>query len=222
MSDAFELEAEARDNVGKGSSRRLRRLENKVPAIVYGGGSDPVKISLDHDDLWHHLENEAFFSHIITLKVGSKPEDVLLKDLQRHPAKNRVMHVDFLRVNKNEAIVVNVPLHFINEESCVGVKMQGGRISHQATDIEVRCLPGDLPEYIEVDMQEIETGQVVHLSDVKLPEGVESVALSHGSEHDLAIANVAAPKGSSDDDESDAAAAGDDAASEGDSEESKD
>ncbi len=222
MSDAFELEAEARDNVGKGSSRRLRRLENKVPAIVYGGGSDPVKISLDHDDLWHHLENEAFFSHIITLKVDSKPEDVLLKDLQRHPAKNRVMHVDFLRVNKNEAIVVNVPLHFINEESCVGVKMQGGRISHQATDIEVRCLPGDLPEYIEVDMQEIETGQVVHLSDVKLPEGVESVALSHGSEHDLAIANVAAPKGSSDDDESDAAAAGDDAASEGDSEESKD
>ena len=222
MSDAFELEAEARDNVGKGSSRRLRRLENKAPAIVYGGGSDPVKISLDHDDLWHHLENEAFFSHIITLKVDSKPEDVLLKDLQRHPAKNRVMHVDFLRVNKNEAIVVNVPLHFINEESCVGVKMQGGRISHQATDIEVRCLPGDLPEYIEVDMQEIETGQVVHLSDVKLPEGVESVALSHGSEHDLAIANVAAPKGSSDDDESDAAAAGDDAASEGDSEESKD
>lgn len=221
MSDAFELEAEARDNVGKGSSRRLRRLENKVPAIVYGGGSDPVKISLDHDDLWHHLENEAFFSHIITLKIDSKPEDVLLKDLQRHPAKNRVMHADFLRVNKNEAIVVNVPLHFINEESCIGVKMQGGRISHQATDIEVRCLPGDLPEYIEVDMQEIETGQVVHLSDVKLPEGVESVALSHGSEHDLAIANVAAPKGSSDDDEADAAA-GDDAASEGDSEESKD
>ena len=221
MSDAFELEAEARDNVGKGSSRRLRRLENKVPAIVYGGGSDPVKISLDHDDLWHHLENEAFFSHIITLKIDSKPEDVLLKDLQRHPAKNRVMHADFLRVNKNEAIVVNVPLHFINEESCIGVKMQGGRISHQATDIEVRCLPGDLPEYIEVDMQEIETGQVVHLSDVKLPEGVESVTLSHGSEHDLAIANVAAPKGSSDDDEADAAA-GDDAASEGDSEESKD
>lgn len=222
MSDAFELEAEARDLVGKGSSRRLRRLENKVPAIVYGGDSDPVKISLEHDDLWHHLENEAFFSHIISLKIDGAAEDVLLKDLQRHPAKNRVMHADFLRVNKNEAIVVNVPLHFINEDSCVGVKMQGGRISHQASDIEVRCLPGDLPEYIEVDMSEVETGQVLHLSDVKLPEGVESVALGHGPEHDLAIANVAAPKGGSDDDEADAGDAADDSAAEGDSEESND
>ena len=199
MSDAFELEAASRADVGKGASRRLRRLENKVPAIVYGGDKDPQGITLDHDDLWHHLDNEAFFSHIISLKVDGKAEDVLLKDLQRHPAKNRVMHADFLRVKANEAITVNVPLHFINEEACHGVKMQGGRISHTATEIEVRCLPKDLPEYIEVDMLKVETGQVVHLSDLTLPSGVESVALSHGADHDLAIANVAAPKGGSDD-----------------------
>ena len=118
MSDAFELEATARSEEGKGASRRLRRLENKVPAIVYGAGKDPVKISLDHDDLWHHLENEAFFSHIINLKIDGSGEDVLLKDLQRHPAKNIIMHADFYRVDKNQPIVVQVPLHFINEESC--------------------------------------------------------------------------------------------------------
>jgi large subunit ribosomal protein L25 len=219
MSEAFELEAKSRANVGKGSSRRLRRLENKVPAIVYGGTADPVNITLEHNDLWHHLENEAFFSHIITLKVDGAAEDVLLKDLQRHPAKDIIMHADFLRVNKNQPIVVNVPLHFINEDDCVGVKTQGGRISHQASDIEVRCLPGDLPEYIVVDMIEVESGQVVHLSDVKLPSGVESVALSHGAEHDLAIANCAAPKGNAEDDEdaeaapdADAPAAEDDSA----------
>jgi len=201
MSDAFELEATSRADVGKGASRRLRRLENKVPAIVYGGKNDPANITLDHDDLSHHLENEAFFSHIISLKIDGTAEDVLLKDLQRHPAKNRVMHADFLRVDASQEIVVNVPLHFVNEESCVGVKMQGGRISHSANDLEIRCLPKDLPEYIEVDMIEVEVGQVVHISDVKLPAGVESVALSHGPEHDLAIAIVATPKGAADDEE---------------------
>lgn len=225
MSEAFEITAKSRDKMGKGSSRRLRRLENLVPAIVYGGKTAPQNISISHNEFFHHLENEAFFSHIISLKIDGKAEDVLLKDLQRHPAKPILMHADFLRVDKNQAIVVNVPLHFINEESCIGVKMQGGRVSHQASDIEVRCLPGVLPEYIEVDMIDVETGQVVHLSDVTLPEGVESVALSHGAEHDLAIANVAAPKGVSEDEEEDAAAAASAAAAaapEGDSAESKD
>jgi len=205
MSDAFELEATSRADVGKGASRRLRRLENKVPAVVYGGSKDPASITLDHDDLWHHLDNEAFFSHIISLKIDGKAEDVLLKDLQRHPAKKIVLHADFYRVDKNQAITVNVPLHFINEESCHGVKMQGGRISHTASDLEIRCLPKDLPEFIEVDMLNVELGQVLHISDISLPEGVESVALSHGSDHDLAIANVAAPKGGSDEDETPAA-----------------
>ena len=200
MSDAFELEATSRADVGKGASRRLRRLEKKIPAIVYGGGKDPSSITLGHDDLWHHLQNEAFFSHIITLKIDGTAEDVLLKDLQRHPAKDLLMHADFLRVDKNQPIVVNVPLHFTNEEACIGVKVQGGRISHFANDIEIRCLPKDLPEYIEVDMLEVESGTVLHISDVVLPTGVESVALSHGAEHDLAIANIAQPKGIVDED----------------------
>ena len=211
MSAAFELEATRRADVGKGASRRLRRLEKQIPAIVYGGGKDPANITLDHNHLWHHLENEAFFSHIITLKIDGVAEDVLLKDLQRHPAKDQLIHADFLRVDKNQAIVVNVPLHFTNEESCPAVKLQGGRISHSVNELEVRCLPKDLPEYIEVDMMAAEIGQVMHISNVTLPAGVESVALAHGAEHDLAIANVFLPKGIADDDEVDAAAAEGDA-----------
>ena len=219
MSEAFELEAASRADVGKGASRRLRRLEGRVPAIVYGGKSNPVNITLDHDDLMHHLDNEAFFSHIINLKIDGAAESVLIKDLQRHPAKPRVMHADFLRVDANQAIVVNVPLHFINEEACHGVKMEGGRISHTMTQLEIRCLPGNLPEFIEVDMINVELGQVLHISDLKLPEGVESVALSHGPDHDLGVANVVAPKGGNEDDESTAEGeegAGDAPAAEGD------
>ena len=221
MSDAYVLEATSRADAGKGASRRLRRLENKVPGIVYGGKSDPVSISMDHDPLFHQLENQAFFSSIIQLKIDGKGEDVLLKDLQRHPAKNIIMHADFLRVDKNQAIVVQVPLHFVNEDTAIGVKMQGGRIAHQANEIEIRCLPGDLPEYIEVDMAQVEVGQVIHLSDVTLPEGVVSVALGLGEAHDLAIANISAPKAETDDD---AAASDDDdaEANAGDDEESKD
>ena len=138
----------------------------------------------------------------------------ILKDLQRHPAKNFVMHADFLRVDDNVAIKVHVPIHFLNEDTCYGVKTQGGMIQHQQTDIEVQCLPADIPTYIEVDMQTIETGQIVHLSDVTLPEGVTSVALALGDDHDLAIASVLAPKGGdADEDELDAAA--DDAGEEG-------
>ena len=221
MSDAYVLEATSRADAGKGASRRLRRLENKVPGIVYGGKSDPVSISMDHDPLFHQLENEAFFSSIIQLKIDGKGEDVLLKDLQRHPAKNIIMHADFLRVDKNQTIVVQVPLHFVNEDTAIGVKMQGGRIAHQANEIEIRCLPGDLPEYIEVDMAQVEVGQVIHLSDVTLPEGVVSVALGLGEEHDLTIANISAQKAETDDDA--AASSDDDAeANAGDDAESKD
>ena len=197
MSD-FILKATNREDSGKGASRRLRRLENKVPAIVYGGKNNPISISLEHDPLLHQLENEAIFSSIIGLEIDGKTEDVLLKDLQRHPAKNIIMHVDFLRVNKNQEIVVQVPLHFINEDTCIGVKMQSGRISHQVNEIEIKCLPASLPEFIEVDMANVEVGQVVHLSDIKLPEGVVSLALGLGEEHDLSIANVAAPKAEAD------------------------
>lgn len=195
MSDEFELNAQVREVVGKGSSRRLRRLEDKVPAIIYGGKKKaPQNITLLHKDLVKATENEAFFSHIITLNVDSASEQVIIKDMQRHPAKPRILHVDFQRVSKNVAIHVNVPLHFVNEDDAVGVKQQGGVISHSQTDVEISCLPADLPEFIEVDMTEVELDQIVHLSDLKLPKGVEILALTHGEDHDLPVAAIHTPK----------------------------
>ncbi len=209
MSDQFEVNAEAREDMGKGASRRLRRLADHIPAIIYGGDKDPQPLTLIRKDLEKSLENEAFYSHVLTINVAGKKEKAILKDLQRHPAKDLVMHADFMRVDDKTAIKVHVPVHFINEEACKGVKLQGGMIQHQATDIEVLCLPGDIPEYIEVDMLELETGAIVHLSDVTLPEGVTSVALALGEDHDLAIAAVLAPKGGADEDEEEAAPAAD-------------
>ena len=206
MSDAFELSAELREDKGKGASRRLRRLADQIPAIIYGGDKDPQPLTLVRKDLEKALENEAFYSHVLTISVGGDAQKAILKDLQRHPAKDSVMHADFLRVDDKTVVKVNIPIHFLNEESCVGVKMEGGMIQHQATDIEVQCLPGDIPEYIEVDMLEVVTGQIIHLSDIALPENVTSLALSLGEDHDLAIASVIAPKGSADEEELEVAA----------------
>ena len=224
MSDQFEVQAELREDMGKGASRRLRRHADKVPAIIYGGGKDPQALTVIRKDLEKSLENEAFYSHILEVNVAGDVQKAILKDLQRHPAKDFVMHADFLRVSDKVAIKVNVPIHFLNEEKSVGVKMQGGIVQHQATDIEVSCLPADIPEYIEVDMADVETGQIVHLSDVTLPKGVTSVALALGEDHDLAIASIIAPKGGAQEDEELEAAAADEgeeeaADEEGDSEE---
>ena len=194
MSTEFTLHAKGREDTGKGASRRLRRLAGDIPAIVYGGKKAPTQISLAHKDVIKALENEAFYSHIISLDVDGKSEDVIIKDIQRHPAKALVMHMDFFRVSKTTKLQTRAPLHFINEEECVGVKLGGGLIAHSMTDIEISCLPKDLPEYIEVDMAEVELGATVHLSDIKLPKGVESVALSHGEDHDLPVAAVNKPK----------------------------
>lgn len=153
------------------------------------------------------LENEAFYTSVLNVLVDGDTESAILKDVQRHPAKGFPMHVDFLRVQADKVLKVNVPLHFTNEESCQGVKLGGGMIQHQATDMEVQCLPGDIPDYIEVDMTDVELGQIVHLSDVTLPEGVVSTALALGEDHDLAIAAVIAPKGSKSDDEAEEVAA---------------
>ncbi|MDP5064467.1 MAG: 50S ribosomal protein L25/general stress protein Ctc [Haliea sp.] len=198
MSDQFELYAEVREDLGKGASRRLRRLADQVPAIIYGGEKAPQPLTIIRKDLEKSLENEAFFSHVLLLNIGGKKEKVILKDLQRHPARNSVTHADFLRVNENVAIKVHVPIHFLNEQTCHGVKVQGGMIQHQANDIEVLCLPTDIPEFIAVDMADVKTGDIIHLSDIALPAGVVSVALSLGEDHDLAIASVVAPKGGSD------------------------
>jgi large subunit ribosomal protein L25 len=184
------LDASARTDVGKGASRRLRRLEGNIPGIVYGAGKDPVSITIRHDDIFHATENEAFFSSIIELNLDGTTENVVIKDLQRHPAKPRIMHADFLRVRADVALTVNVPLHLVNENSCVGVKLENGQIITSMNELQVSCLPKDLPEYIEVDMADVHTGDIVHISDLKLPEGVTSVDLSHGEEHDYAVVSV--------------------------------
>ncbi|MBB6520797.1 50S ribosomal protein L25/general stress protein Ctc [Pseudoteredinibacter isoporae] len=196
MSNDFKLNAQARDVQGKGASRRLRRLENKVPAIVYGGKKKPANITIAHNELIKQLENEAFYSHIIELDIDGKTENVILKDLQRHPAKALVMHADFLRVSKTKKLKTTVPLHFVNEEACEAVKLQGCTVAHSMTELEITCLPANLPEFIEVDFDGVEAGAVIHISDLKLPKGVESVALSHGADHDLTVAVVNKPKAS--------------------------
>ena len=190
----FSLNANARNDLGKGASRRLRRNADLVPAIVYGGDKAPQNIALEARELKKALENEAFYSHVIKLSIDGKKEDVLLKALQRHPAKPVIMHADFLRVVAGHEVTVHVPLHFINEDSCVGVKKSGGVISHTMTEVEVNCLPKDLPEFIEVDMAGVDLNQIVHLSDLKLPQGVSIPFLAQGPDHDLPVANVHAAR----------------------------
>ena len=195
MSDAFELEAKVRTDQGKGASRRLRRLNNEIPAVIYGGDKDPMSITLSHDDISHAVENEAFFSHIITLKVGKDAEQVIIKDLQRHPAKPFIMHADFQRILADEEITVNVPLHFLNEDKSKGVKLGGGIINRILNEVEISCLPAKLPEYIEVDLLDLDIGESLHLSDITFPEGVASVALGHDdSDHDLVVVQIVAPR----------------------------
>jgi large subunit ribosomal protein L25 len=186
----FILEAKARTDTGKGASRRLRRLANEIPAIIYGAGKKPASITLRHDDIMHAVENEAFFSHILEINVEGSKESVIIKDLQRHPAKPVIMHADFLRVKADQELHVNIPLHFINEETCVGVKLEGGQISHLMNELEITCLPKNIPEYIEVDMLELHIGDSIHIADLALPEGVSSVSLSHGEEGNLGIVQV--------------------------------
>jgi large subunit ribosomal protein L25 len=210
MSTDFTLHAKGREDTGKGG---------EIPAIVYGGKKDPVMLTLLHKDVAKALENEAFYSHIVSLDVDGSSEDVILKDVQRHPAKKLILHLDFLRVSKTTKLHTKVPLHFINEDVSVGVKTGGGIVAHTMTELDIMCLPKDLPEYIEVDMSDVELGQIVHISNIKLPKGVESVALSHGSDHDLSVATINKPKAAPIEDEVTPAASVDDTESGDDSNE---
>ena len=192
MTAEFALNAEARSDLGKGASRRLRRNVAMVPAVIYGGEKAPQSISLLAKELAKLLENEAAYSHVLSLNVAGSKESVLIKALQRHPAKGFVLHADFVRVVAGQKLTALVPLHFLNEETAVGVKQGGGIVSHTVSEVEVTCLPKDLPEFIEVDLAKVELGQTVHLSDLKLAKGIELVALAHGN--DLAVANIHAPR----------------------------
>ena len=217
----FSLDAEVRTDMGKGASRRLRH-QDKVPAIMYGAGKDPVSITLTHNKVLQAQEFEAFYSHVLTINVDGKKVDALLKDMQRHPFKPKIMHIDFLRVDAKKDVTTNVPIHFINEKENNAIKLDGCHAEHHVNDIEVTCLPGNLPEFIEVDVQNVEMGQTIHLSDLVAPKNVEFTELSKGEEHDLAIVTVKAAKGPSVEEAEEAAAAGDAAASDEDSKEDSD
>jgi large subunit ribosomal protein L25 len=193
MMNEFEIAAELRVVQGKGASRRLRG-EGKVPAIVYGADQEPISIQLRHYDVVQHTEHEAFYSHVLTLKLDSKEEKVVLKDMQRHPHKAQILHMDFQRIDENEELTMRVPIHFINEDVCVGVKTGGGVISHLLTELEIVCLPRDLPEYIEVDVGGIDLGHSVHLSEISVPDGVKIAALLHGGDGSQPIVSVRVPK----------------------------
>ena len=194
MSDGFELAAELREDIGKGASRRLRR-SGKVPAVLYGGGRKPRSLTLDHTKLLHQMEQEAFYNSVVTINVGKESQAAIVKDVQRHPAKRRIWHVDFQRILADEKIRMQVPFHFMGEDVAPGVKTGGGVFSHVMSDVEITCLPKDLPEYIEVDVSELELDAIIHLSEVKVPDGVELVALSHGdTEHDPAVVTIHRPR----------------------------
>jgi large subunit ribosomal protein L25 len=190
MAAEFELQAEVRADLGKGASRRLRLQADLVPAIIYGAGQDPQSLSIAHKDLIKATENEAFFSHILTINVAGDKQNAIIKDLQRHPSKSRILHADFQRILLDQAITVEVPFHFLNEESCVGVKTGGGQISHNMSQITISCLPGDLPEYIEVDLADVDVGEALHMSQVNLPEGVTIPALAQGADYDQVVVSV--------------------------------
>ena len=185
----FTLTAEPRSERGKGASRRLRKM-GKVPAVIYGGGQDPISVTFEHNTLMHNLANEAFYSHILTINVGDKSQKAILRDLQRHPCKPTVLHMDLLRVRKDTEINMHIPLHFINEDTCHGVKLEGGIISHNMVEVEILCLPKDLPEFIEVDVLDVKLNESIHLSGIKVPEGVTIVELSHGEGHDHTVVSV--------------------------------
>ncbi len=189
MAEDFDLIAEYREDQGKGASRRLRR-DGKVPAIIYGGGRPPRALSFDHNSVLRQLEDEGVFSSILNVKVGDRAQAAILKDLQRHPARRQILHMDLQRVVEDQEIRVNVPIRYLNEDIAVGVKQGGGKVAHLITDVEVVCLPRYLPEFLEVDIAELELDEMLYLSDIKLPEGVELPDLAQGKEQDQPIVSI--------------------------------
>ena len=188
----FTLNAQARNDLGKGASRRLRRNANLIPAVVYGAGKEPASISLETREVAKLLLNDAAYSSILSLNIDGKKENVLIKALQRHPAKSFVLHADFIRVVAGQKLTTLVPVLLLNEDTCLGAKTGGGDIFRLATELEVTCLPTDLPDAIEVDMANINVGEIVHLADLTAPKGVEFTALAH--DNNIAVASVQAAR----------------------------
>jgi len=187
----IEINAKERKSKGTGASRRLRH-EGTTPGILYGGVKDAISLEIDTKELFMQFRHEAFHASILTLNLEGKKESVILRDFQMHPVRNNIQHIDFQRINENEKISVKVPFHFINEETAPGVKIEGGLVSHIMTEIDISCLPKDLPQYIEVDLGELAMGESIHLSEVTVPEGVELTSLT--DENDPAITSISKPK----------------------------
>lgn len=187
----IEIKANLRDTKGTGASRRLRK-NGSIPGILYGNKKDAVSITLDKKDLSLKFKKEAFHASILSLDLDGKKESVLLRDYQLEPVKSTLLHVDFQRINENEKIHVKVPFHFINEDIAKGVKLDGGVITHIITEVDIACLPKDLPQFIEVDLTDLGLGHSIHLSEIKLPEGIELTTLTHGN--DAAVTSIVKPK----------------------------
>lgn len=204
MAKTHEIKVERRVDEGKGASRRLRHAA-KIPAIVYGGELKPVSIQIDHEAIWLASQHEWFYSSILDLSLDGDVQKVLLRDMQRHPFKQQIMHLDFQRVDENKVLRTAVPLHFLNEDKSPAGKSAEVVVTHELNEVEIECLPKDLPEFIEVDLSTLAVGQIVHLSDLNLPAGVTSPELKLGKEHDLAV--VIAKHGKEEAESSDAPAA---------------
>ena len=189
MSEDFDLIAEIREDQGKGASRRLRH-QGMVPAIIYGAGRPPRALAFDHNRVIQQLANESFYSSVLNIKVGEKSQAAILKDVQRHPSKAQIMHMDFQRIVEDEEIKMLVPIHFLGEDVAIGVKQGGGKVQHHMTEVEVVCLPRHLPEYLDLDVAELELDEMLKLSDIPLPEGVTIPALAQGEEADRAVVSI--------------------------------
>ena len=195
MATNLSLKVQRREPKGTNAARRLRRLDSRIPGVLYGAGRPSASFSVESRILGKAMEQEAFFSQILELTIGRQKQRVVLRDLQRHPATDQVLHVDFMRISEDQAIQIAVPIHYLNEDRCEGVRIDGGIIARTLIEVEVSCLPKDLPEYIEIDLELLRVGNSIHLSDLTLPEGVEILALSHGPEHDISVVSVQTPRG---------------------------
>tara|TARA_B100000035_G_scaffold144046_1_gene122654 strand:+ start:25 stop:714 length:690 start_codon:yes stop_codon:yes gene_type:complete len=191
MNTEYILQATIRENQGTSSSKKIRR-DNGIPAVVYGG-KDNSNIILDSNEVAKKIKDSGFYSNVIQLKIGKKTVDVILKDLQRDPSKSSITHMDFFAVDKNKAVIVNVPILFVNEDTCAGVKLGGGKLSHIQTELEVSCLPKDIPENIQIDVAELEIGHSIHMSEIKMPANVEH-AVTVDEEHDSPVVSCYEPK----------------------------
>ena len=209
----FELDAELRTDAGKGASRRLRHA-GKIPAVIYGGKQDAQSLTLSHNQIFHSLEHEAFYAHILTVNIDGKAQQAILRDVQRHPSQPVIMHIDLMRVDAKQKLHVHVPVHIIGAEEAKGIKLGGGLLSHDASDIFLECLPKDLPEFIEVDVTDLDVGESLHLSNITLPEGVSSLDLARGEGHDLSVVSIHAKRGGDEDEEAEAEAVTEEGASE--------